>query len=66
MSEWKTIYSPEGATAAPKSDPFPVGYGGNPVDPDDEIPMDWPENKSEKSEIFVLTYPKKCDTIILL
>jgi len=62
MSDWTIIHEPETAIGYIPS-PWAVGYGGNPVDPDDEIPMDWPENKNEKSETFVLTFPKKCDTI---
>ena len=62
MSDLTMIQEPENAIGYVPS-PWSVGFGGAPVDPNDDIPMDWPEIKSEKNEIIVLTFPKKCDTI---
>ena len=48
MSDWTMIHEPENAIGYVPS-PWSVGFGGAPVDPNDDIPMDWPEIKSEKN-----------------
>jgi len=65
MSDWKIIHEPKNAIGYLPC-LYPIGYGGGPVDPNDEIPMEWPKEKTLKYDLFVLTFDEKCDKIYAL